>query len=138
MAQGAGPDQQRQQPEERDLWHGTAWSFVPKILKQGFNRSFAGRHGTLLGHATYFSSDPRYSMRFCGKKGGADGTKVLVVARVLVGRYCKGSPTDVEPPLLNSQGDRFDTTVDNAEAPSIFAVFRDFQALRLFLVEIVA
>ncbi|CAK9035974.1 Protein mono-ADP-ribosyltransferase PARP14 (ADP-ribosyltransferase diphtheria toxin-like 8) (ARTD8) (B aggressive lymphoma protein 2) (Poly [ADP-ribose] polymerase 14) (PARP-14) [Durusdinium trenchii] len=138
MAQGAGPDQQRQQPEERDLWHGTAWSFVPKILKQGFNRSFAGRHGTLLGHATYFSSDPRYSMRFCGKKGGADGTKVLVVARVLVGRYCKGSPTDVEPPLLNSQGDRFDTTVDNAEAPSIFAVFRDFQALPLFLVEIVA
>ena len=77
-------------------------------------------------------------MRFCGKKGGADGTKVLVVARVLVGRYCKGSPTDVEPPLLNSQGDRFDTTVDNAEAPSIFAVFRDFQALPLFLVEIVA
>lgn len=53
-----------------------AEAFIPKILKQGFNRSFAGRHGTLLGHATYFSSDPRYSLRFCDKKGGQDGTKV--------------------------------------------------------------
>ncbi|CAE7722715.1 Parp10 [Symbiodinium sp. CCMP2456] len=123
-------------PEERDLWHGTSWSFVPKILKQGFNRSFAGRHGTLLGHATYFSSDPRYSLRFCDKGGGQHGTKVLILSRVLVGRYCKGSPSDVEPPVCNDDGDRYDTTVDSMESPSIFAVFRDFQAVPLFLVEI--
>ncbi|CAJ1328035.1 unnamed protein product [Effrenium voratum] len=127
------------EPEERELWHGTSWAFVSKILKQGFNRSFAGRHGTLLGHATYFSSDPRYSMRFCDKKGGGqDGTKVLFASRVLVGRYCKGSREDVEPPVLNEHGDRYDSTVDNAEAPTIFAVFRDFQALPLFLVEMAA
>eukprot|EP00434_Breviolum_minutum_P040102 symbB.v1.2.035630.t1/scaffold4752.1/size35433/1 len=124
--------------EELDLWHGTSWAFLPKILKQGFNRSFAGRHGTLLGHATYFSSDCRYSLRFCDKKGGGqDGTQVLVAARVLVGRYCKGSASDVEPPVFNEKsGDRYDTTVDNAETPSIFAVFRDFQALPLFIIEI--
>lgn len=108
----------------------------PKILKQGFNRSFAGRHGTLLGHATYFSSDPRYSLRFCDKGGGQHGTKVLILSRVLVGRYCKGSPSDVEPPVCNDDGDRYDTTVDSMESPSIFAVFRDFQAVPLFLVEI--
>jgi len=124
-------------PEERDLWHGTSWTFVPKILKQGFNRSFAGRHGTLLGNATYFSSDPRYSLRFCDKKGGGqDGTKILILSRVLVGRYCKGSSSDVEPPSFNDEGDRYDTTVDSEESPSIFAVFRDFQAVPLFLVEI--
>lgn len=125
-----------QMPEERDLWHGTSWSFVPKILKQGFNRSFAGRHGTLLGHATYFSSDPRCSLRFCDKGGGQHGTKALILSRVLVGRYCKGSPSDVEPPVCNDDGDRYDTTVDSMESPSIFAVFRDFQAIPLLLVEI--
>jgi len=37
-------------------------------------------------------------------------------ARVLVGRYCKGSASDVEPPVFNEKsGDRYDTTVDNAE-----------------------
>ncbi|CAE7566228.1 Parp14 [Symbiodinium natans] len=123
-------------PEERELWHGTSWSFVPKIFKQGFNRSFAGRHGTLLGHATYFSSDPRYSLRFCDKGGGEHGTKALILSRVLVGHYCKGSPGDVEPPVRNDDGDRYDTTVDSGESPSIFAVFRDFQAVPLFLVEI--
>jgi len=47
--------------------------------------------------------------------------QVLVAARVLVGRYCKGSPGDVEPPVFDARtGDRYDSTVDNAEAPSIF------------------
>lgn len=123
---------------ERELWHGTSWSLVPKILKQGFNRSFAGKHGTLLGHGTYFSSDPAYSLRFCDRHGGgADGTKVLLVSKVFVGSCCKGSPSDVEPPLRDKEtGDRFDSTVDNEENPSIFAVFRDFQAVPLFLVEV--
>eukprot|EP00930_Biecheleria_cincta_P030316 TRINITY_DN20994_c0_g1_i1.p1 TRINITY_DN20994_c0_g1~~TRINITY_DN20994_c0_g1_i1.p1 ORF type:complete len:614 (-),score=128.49 TRINITY_DN20994_c0_g1_i1:61-1872(-) len=123
---------------ERELWHGTSWTLVPKILKQGFNRSFAGKHGTLLGHATYFSSDPAYSLRFCDRHGGgADGTKVLLVSKVFVGSHCKGSPSDVEPPLRDREtGDRFDSTVDNEENPSIFAVFRDFQAVPLFLVEV--
>jgi len=124
-------------PVERDLWHGTAWATVPKILRQGFNRSFAGRHGTLLGVATYFSQDPAYSNRFCDKRGGGkDGSKVLFLSRVLVGNYCKGSPTDVEPPMLDDEsGERYDSTVDAEEKPGIFAVFKDFQAVPLYLLE---
>ena len=38
--------------------------------------------------------------------------------------------------MCNDDGDRYDTTVDSMESPSIFAVFRDFQAVPLFLVEI--
>lgn len=125
-------------PEERELWHGTSWAFVPKILRQGFNRSFAGRHGTLLGSATYFSSDPAYSQKFCDKKGGGrDSTKALLLATVLVGNYCKGCSTDVEPPIKDAEtGERYDSTVENEDSPSIFAIFRDFQALPLFLVEL--
>jgi len=123
--------------EELELWHGTLWSTVPKILRQGFNRSFAGKHGTLLGIATYFSADLAYSNRFCDRRGGGkDGTKVVFLARVLVGSYCKGSPTDVEPPIMDlDTGERYDSTVDNDERPSIFAVFRDFQALPLYIIE---
>lgn len=52
---------------------------MEKILKQGFNRSYAGRHGALLGHASYFSTDPKYSLRFCDRKGGgSDRTKAAL------------------------------------------------------------
>lgn len=124
-------------PFELELWHGTAWATVPKILRQGFNRSFAGRHGTLLGVATYFSTDLAYSHRFCDRRGGGkEGTKVLLLSRVLVGNYCKGASSDMEPPIMDKEtGERFDSTVDNEERPGIFAVFRDFQAVPLFLVE---
>jgi poly [ADP-ribose] polymerase 10/14/15 len=124
-------------PLELKLWHGTSWAILSKILQHGFNRSFAGRHGTLLGMATYFSAKLSYSARFCDKHGGgSNGTKVALLSRVLVGKYCKGSPTDVEPPMLDAAtGERYDSTVDNADNPSIFAVFRDFQALPLFLLE---
>uniref|UniRef100_A0A7S0FGF7 Poly [ADP-ribose] polymerase n=1 Tax=Pyrodinium bahamense TaxID=73915 RepID=A0A7S0FGF7_9DINO len=122
---------------ERELWHGTSWATVPKIVRHGFNRSFAGRHGTLLGMATYFSTDPAYSHRFCDRHGGGtDKTKVLLLAQVLVGNYCRGSSSDVEPPVMDIEsGERFDSTVDNEERPGIFAVFRDFQAVPLFLLE---
>eukprot|EP00927_Polykrikos_kofoidii_P017533 TRINITY_DN18006_c0_g1_i2.p1 TRINITY_DN18006_c0_g1~~TRINITY_DN18006_c0_g1_i2.p1 ORF type:complete len:609 (-),score=98.96 TRINITY_DN18006_c0_g1_i2:105-1931(-) len=127
------------EPAERELWHGTSWEIVTKILRQGFNRSFAGRHGTLLGGGTYFSVNCAYSGRFCDRRGGGrDNTKVMLLARVLVGKYCKGAPTDAEPPVMDLEtGERFASTVDNEEQPSMFAVFRDFQAIPLFLVEYV-
>lgn len=60
-----------------------------------------------------------------------------MLASVLVGHYCKGCSTDVELPIMDAEtGERFDSTVDNEENPSMFAVFRDFQALPLFLVEL--
>jgi len=124
-------------PDERDLWHGTSWATVPQILQHGFNRSLAGRHGTLLGAGTYFSADLAYSSRFCDRGGGGkDKTKIVLLARVIVGRYTKGACKDVEPPVYDIMtGERYDSTVDNVDAPTMFAVFRDFQALPLFLLE---
>lgn len=141
VLKGTMQEQTGEPPLELELWHGTLWSCVPKILRHGFNRSFAGRHGTLLGTATYFSTDPSYSRRFCDRRGGARGatTQALLLSRVLVGKYCKGAASDVEPPICNVEtGERYDSTVDNKDRPSIFAVFRDFQAVPLFLVEVKA
>lgn len=122
---------------ERELWHGTSWASIPKILQSGFNRSFAGQHGKLLGIATYFSSDLSYSLRFCDRGGGKQGTKAVLLSRVLVGEHCRGAPTDVEPPRVKAgSGLRFHSTVDSVERPKIFAVFKDFQAIPLFLVEL--
>lgn len=124
-------------PEERELWHGTSWAIIEKILQQGFNRIFAGRHGKLLGVATYFSNDLAYSHRFCDRSGrGEDQTKIMIMARVLIGRYCKGRTTDIEPPLIEAgEHARYDSTVDKEDNPQIFAVFKDFQALPLYLLE---
>lgn len=124
-------------PRELELWHGTSWANVPEILQHGFNRSFAGRHGTMLGVATYFSNELAYSQRFCDRHGaGADATKVMIRARVLVGNYCKGASECIEPPVMEAAtGIKYDSTVDSIDRPKIFAVFKDFQAVPLFLVE---
>lgn len=131
---------------ERFLWHGTSWSSVANILRRGFNRAYAGRHGTRFGLGTYFAADVDYALRFCGRSTAAGAPRALLLARVLVGRYTKGARGLVEPPLLedtassvgtrstSTGGQRYDSTVDDCEHPRVFCVFRDFQALPIGLV----
>jgi len=112
---------------EMDLWHGTTPDCVQNIVLNGFNRAYSGRHGTKLGLGTYFSADAAYSLRFCGRR--PRGRRVMLLAGVLVGACTKGSPDLVEPPYRDEeQMTRYDTTVDDATAPSTFCVFRDYQA----------
>jgi len=123
-------------PEERLLWHGTSWRSLPNILRNGFNRAYSGRHGSKFGVGTYFTVDPEYALRFSDRVP----PRALILARVLVGRYTKGSAGMVEPPMigeedtcrtksLGSGGRRYDSTVDDCQNPRVFCVFRDFQAL---------
>eukprot|EP00927_Polykrikos_kofoidii_P037675 TRINITY_DN31892_c0_g1_i1.p1 TRINITY_DN31892_c0_g1~~TRINITY_DN31892_c0_g1_i1.p1 ORF type:complete len:969 (-),score=122.72 TRINITY_DN31892_c0_g1_i1:116-2983(-) len=126
------------QTEERLLWHGTSWRSVPNILKAGFNRAYAGRHGTKFGVGTYFSADPTYALRFCDRPTAEREPRALLLVRVRIGRFTRGSSGMVEPPLLQDAqgggvGERFDSTVDDCECPRIFCVFRDFQALPVAL-----
>lgn len=115
---------------ERLLWHGTSWDSAANIIRHGFNRAYSGRHGSRLGRGSYFTEDPSYALRFCGR-----GNKAVFLAGVLPGRFCKGAEGLVEPPPDDS-GVRFDSTVDDPQNPRAFCVFRDFQALPLFLLEI--
>lgn len=45
--------------ERRWLFHGTQSDVIPKIEKQGFNRSFAGKNAVAYGKGVYFARDAR-------------------------------------------------------------------------------
>merc|ERR1719433_105492 len=117
---------------ERLLWHGTPWESISNIVQNGFNRAYVGRHGTKLGRGTYFAEDATYALRFCGRAR----SRAVFLAGVLPGRWCRGEEGLVEPPVVEALGTRFDSTVDDPKHPRIFCVFRDFQALPLYLAEV--
>jgi len=122
--------------KELDLWHGTTAESLGNIVVNGFNRAYVGRHGTKFGLGTYFSVDADYSLRFCGRRA-AGAPRFLLLARVLVGRSAKGTPDLVEPPCYGEGHlERYDSTVDNVQNPSIYCVFRDFQAVPCYVVEV--
>jgi hypothetical protein len=117
---------------EKLLWHGTSWDSVANIVRHGFNRAYGGRHGAKLGRGSYFAEEAVYALRFCGRSQN----RVLFLAGVLPGRCCKGEENLVEPPVADASGVRFDSTVDDPERPKVFCVFRDFQALPLYVAEV--
>lgn len=117
---------------ERLLWHGTSWESAANIVRHGFNRAYGGRHGAKLGRGTYFAEDPAYALRFCGRTS----SRAVFLAGVLPGRSCRGQDGLVEPPRADETGARFDSTVDDPERPKVFCVFRDFQALPLYIAEV--
>lgn len=117
---------------ERMLWHGTSWDSIANIARHGFNRAYSGRHGSKLGRGTYFAEDPNYALRFCGR---GTPTRAVFLGGVLSGRCCKGSEGLVEPPA-DENGVRFDSTVDDVDRPRVFCVFRDFQALPMYVAEV--
>lgn len=123
-----------QETPQLRLWHGTTSDCVHNIVLHGFNRAYSGRHGTKLGLGTYFSADAAYSLRFCSRKAGR--RRVMLLSTVLAGTFAKGSPDLVEPPVRDAdQMSRYDATVDNIDAPKMYCIFRDYQALPSYLVE---
>eukprot|EP00439_Symbiodinium_sp_Y106_P078899 s2129_g17.t1 len=120
---------------ERFLWHGTAWECVPNIVRHGFNRAYAfnARHGSKLGRGVYFAEDPAYALRFAGR---TQSSRALLLAGVLPGHFTRGKEGLLEPPRCDSSGKRFDATADDAQRPRVFCVFKDFQALPLYLIQV--
>lgn len=118
---------------ERILWHGTHADSVRNITLNGFNRNYCGRHGMKFGYGTYFSAAADYSVRFCDKRSSQ---RFMFLAKVLVGSWTKGTPDMREPPFRDSEGlMRFDSTTDSSENPNIFCIFRDYQAVPLYVLE---
>ncbi|KAM3590699.1 uncharacterized protein V6R79_014561 [Siganus canaliculatus] len=118
---------------EKLLYHGTSQDSCTSIMNTGFNRRFAGQHGTLYGHGTYFAVDASYSAHYC--KPLADGSKLMFVARVLTGIYGQGSgDIKVPPPRSNPPHDLCDSVVDRIDNPNMFVVFHDDQAYPDYLI----
>lgn len=118
------------QDERVWLFHGTTHVAFPNILEKGFNRSYCGRNATVYGRGVYFARDIQYSAQRTYSPPDETGIKVVIAARVLVGRAILGNAGMIEP------GASFDTTVDSTASPAIFVVYKDFQALPEYVIRL--
>lgn len=120
---------------ERKLFHGTGANSIDLINKQGFNRSYAGAHGAMIGNGSYFAVNPVYSAQGYAKPDGR-GHKRMYLARVLVGDFTQGRSGLITPPSKNSRNaaDLYDSVADNNANPTMFVVFNDIQAYPEYLI----
>ncbi|XP_049908033.1 protein mono-ADP-ribosyltransferase PARP14 [Epinephelus moara] len=120
---------------ERKLFHGTGANSIDLINKQGFNRSYAGAHGAMIGNGSYFAVNPVYSAQGYAKPD-ARGHKRMYLARVLVGDFTNGRSGLITPPSKNSgnAADLYDSVADNSSNPTMFVVFNDIQAYPEYLI----
>ena len=89
----------------------------------------------VYGTGVYFASDAWRSMIYTSKKKKTD-YRVMYLARVLVGKYCKGSSSMKKPPPINPEQPEilFDSMVNNMLDPSIFVVYYDNQCYPEYLI----
>mmetsp|Transcript_99421 Transcript_99421/g.157293 ORF Transcript_99421/g.157293 Transcript_99421/m.157293 type:complete len:419 (-) Transcript_99421:105-1361(-) len=117
------------------LFHGTNAETVPKIIQQGFNRSFCGKNATMYGKGVYFARDAAYSARATYSIPDSSGIQRMFLCRVVVGEYCKGVKDALAPDPRDKTGTLlYDSTVDTVKDPSIFVTYHDAQAYPDYLV----
>jgi len=117
------------------LFHGTGPETVPKIMQQGFNRSFCGKNATMFGKGVYFARDASYSSSPKYSAPAPDGTQHMFLCRVVVGEYCTGVKDALAPSVRDeSKHMLFDSTVDNTHDPNIYVTYHDAQAYPEYLV----
>lgn len=116
--------------QRRWLFHGTSQEACANIVSKGFNRSYCGKNATVYGKGVYFAKNVVYSSSKIYSPPDPSGIQTIVAARVLVGKTMLGYSSMVEPP-----GD-VSTTVDDTTNPTIFVVYKDFQAVPEFVVRL--
>ncbi|NWW99314.1 PAR14 polymerase, partial [Caloenas nicobarica] len=121
---------------ERLLFHGTNKESLDLINNYGFNRSYAGMHAANFGNGTYFAVNANYSAQDTYSRPDVDGKKHMYLARVLVGEYGLGTKGSIVPAAKNASDptDRFDSSTDNVNQPSMFIIFNDIQAYPEYLI----
>lgn len=124
------------QCERRWLWHGTRPDIAPKIVAQGFNRSFSGHNAVAYGRGVYFARDAQYSSSPTYSTPDASGMQRIFACRVAIGACTLGRPGIIVPGATHADprqchvvardeaaGLLYDTTVDNPANPSIFVTY---------------
>uniref|UniRef100_A0A7N6AX46 Poly [ADP-ribose] polymerase n=1 Tax=Anabas testudineus TaxID=64144 RepID=A0A7N6AX46_ANATE len=121
---------------EKLLYHGTTQDNCDAIMKNGFNRRYAGQNATSYGHGTYFAVSASYSANPTYSKPAVDGSQLMFVARVLTGTYTVGGSAMKVPPPRNvlQPHDLYDSVVDRIDNPSMYVVFHDNQAYPDYLI----
>jgi len=115
------------------LFHGTDEETVPKIMQQGFNRSFCGKNATRFGKGVYFARNASYSSSTRFSQPNKDRIQHMFLCRVIIGEYCCGVADAIVPPPRDGLV-LFDSTVDDVSAPDIFVTYHDSQAYPEYLV----
>uniref|UniRef100_A0A8C0AX93 Poly [ADP-ribose] polymerase n=1 Tax=Buteo japonicus TaxID=224669 RepID=A0A8C0AX93_9AVES len=126
----------KNQNNEKLLFHGTAASSLSTINYNGFNRGFAGKNAATIGNGTYFAVDASYSAQDTYSRPDMNGRRYMYLARVLTGQYCAGSKGLITPPPKNPADptDLYDSVVDNVNNPTMFVIFNDIQAYPEYLI----
>ncbi|XP_061422286.1 protein mono-ADP-ribosyltransferase TIPARP-like isoform X2 [Lethenteron reissneri] len=128
-----------QMPErelELNLFHGTTADTVPAICKHNFDPRLSGKNAAVYGNGSYFATAASFSHGYAGRAGHA-GDRYVFIAKALVGRHAVGQPGLRRPPALcpdDLASDLYDSCVDNAGKPSIFAIFDSDQCYPYFLI----
>jgi len=118
------------------LFHGAPGEIVPKILQQGFNRSFCGKNATFYGKGVYFARDAAYSAYplYCQPDGR--GLQSIFLCRCVVGQYCRGTKDALTPDVRDdSLNLLYDSTVNDVRNPEIYVTYHDAQAYPEYLVK---
>lgn len=118
------------QTERKWLFHGTTKDACANIVSKGFNRSYCGKNATVYGKGVYFAKDVTYSLQNTYSPPDAGGIKHILAARVVIGKTIVGSNGMLEPSHDAA------STVDNVHSPSIFVVYKDYQAVPEFLIKV--
>ncbi|XP_016328595.1 poly [ADP-ribose] polymerase 14-like [Sinocyclocheilus anshuiensis] len=127
-------DKNKHTKNEKRLFHGTGPDKTDQINNHGFNRSFAGMHGTMYGNGSYFAVDPKYSAQGYSKPD-INGHKRMYFARVLVGDFTQGKQGLPVPPAKSSNSaDLYNSVTDNMNNPTMFVIFNDVQAYPEYLI----
>ncbi|KAJ8602236.1 hypothetical protein CTAYLR_003605 [Chrysophaeum taylorii] len=118
------------------VFHGTTGSVARKIVQQGFNRSFCGKHAVRLGKGVYFARDSGYSCMPKYSTPDEEGTQHVFVCRIVVGHACVGRNGALAPDIRNPDTlELYDTTVDSTSNPRIFVTYNDHQCYPCYLVK---
>ena len=111
------------------LFHGCPSDVVPKILQQGFNRSFCGKNATFFGKGVYFARDASYSAYPLYCQPDKHGVQSIFLCRVVSGEYCRGRKDGLTPDVRDARlNTLYDSTVNDVDNPEIFVTYHDAQA----------
>lgn len=119
--------------KEQMLFHGTDAKNVHSICTFNFNCRLSDkkRKAHVYGKGTYFAKHASHAIRYSNTR---QGTKVLLLARVIVGKYKTGHSDDCTP---NDDQDEniHDSCVDDPRYPKIFVIFDSNQIYPEYVLE---
>jgi poly [ADP-ribose] polymerase 10/14/15 len=85
------------------------------------------------GRGVYFARDFAYSASATYYLPDANGVKYIYQCLVLTGEFTLGKRWLVDPPE-KTNGEKYDSTVNNQAQPTVFVIYSDTQAYPQYLV----